>query len=691
MTGSPCGRKESEARFPDAIGVFIGENGAYTTVASAVAMLVVLALTFSVAVACWSLSRAGDVQSSADATALAGSNVVSSYVTAATVVDASVLSLGLAGMSTAAVGTVALFVPGAQAAAETMIESGLKMIQTRNRFAASAADGLATLEKGLPALVAAQSARVCAAQGSDTVSYTGVALAVPATSASDLSVIDEDQIDAGALEDAAGDLAEAAASLDDAQGEVARAREKAWLADCGSEGPSMRERASSLTELSDAENPDYASSITWRVDAGLERARAYYRWRLDHEAPQGESVEERADSAARAVFYELAVDALEEATIVDEASTCAIDMPYLPRNAEEMRETAAYTDARWPSTVKDGKRTLHYGTDCPGATGEAGPLVSLSDIDEGKARECSVCGFSIGDVAKVPAASTSIDNGFEYHLRAYTQALEAYERARLDEIALEEAARDDAADTGDAFEDAFQSLAVERPQIAPPGRYGCVALVASGEVESPEVGGGSLAAQARVPKRGAVAAAVLAPDEATAENNVLSSFFSSLEERCGSGGAVGLVDSVMDLWGRLLVSYGDAAAGVDELMSELLGGLDGLGGGAVAEWLADRLEGIVGALGFEPADLRLKKPVLTNSSNVLEAGGAGSVADVQDKLRDLPIGTTDPDALLRALGYQAGEEILATEVTIAEIPIPGLGSVPLTVRLRDIAGAGRGR
>ena len=126
-------------------------------------------------------------------------------------------------------------------------------------------------------------------------------------------------------------------------------------------------------------------------------------------------------------------------------------------------------------------------------------------------------------------------------------------------------------------------------------------------------------------------------------------------------------------------------------MSELLGGLDGLGGGAVAEWLADRLEGIVGALGFEPADLRLKKPVLTNSSNVLEAGGAGSVADVQDKLRDLPIGTTDPDALLRALGYQAGEEILATEVTIAEIPIPGLGSVPLTVRLRDIAGAGSRR
>lgn len=75
------------------------EDGAYTTVASAVAMLMVLALLFSASLAVWSAGRSGDVQARADATALAGANVVSSYHTVATVLDACSLSLGLAGFA----------------------------------------------------------------------------------------------------------------------------------------------------------------------------------------------------------------------------------------------------------------------------------------------------------------------------------------------------------------------------------------------------------------------------------------------------------------------------------------------------------------------------------------------------------------------------------------------------------------
>ena len=90
------------------------ERGAYTTVASAVAMLVTLTLVFSSATAVWSMSRAGDVQTVADSAALAGANVVSSYCTAATVVDAAVASLGFAGMAAAATGLVGTLVPGAR-------------------------------------------------------------------------------------------------------------------------------------------------------------------------------------------------------------------------------------------------------------------------------------------------------------------------------------------------------------------------------------------------------------------------------------------------------------------------------------------------------------------------------------------------------------------------------------------------
>ena len=87
------------------IDLFI-EDGAYTTVAAAVTMLVTLTLLFSAITAAWTLSRSGEVQVAADATALAGSNVVASYRTAATVADAAVLSMGLAGLCTTGAGLV---------------------------------------------------------------------------------------------------------------------------------------------------------------------------------------------------------------------------------------------------------------------------------------------------------------------------------------------------------------------------------------------------------------------------------------------------------------------------------------------------------------------------------------------------------------------------------------------------------
>ncbi len=65
------------------VDLFI-EDGAYTTLSSAVVILVVLTLLFSSTAAIWSMSRAGDTQVAADSGALAGANVVSSYHTAAT-------------------------------------------------------------------------------------------------------------------------------------------------------------------------------------------------------------------------------------------------------------------------------------------------------------------------------------------------------------------------------------------------------------------------------------------------------------------------------------------------------------------------------------------------------------------------------------------------------------------------------
>ena len=59
--------------------------------------------------------------------------------------------------------------------------------------------------------------------------------------------------------------------------------------------------------------------------------------------------------------------------------------------------------------------------------------------------------------------------------------------------------------------------------------------------------------------------------------------------------------------------------------------------------------------------------------------------NVQTVLRDIPAGSTDPEAIVRAVGYAVEDRIMSMELTVAEIPLPGGGALPLTVRVRDIA------
>lgn len=689
--GSGCGISEWYAsravasRMRLGVDLFV-EEGAYTTITSAVAMLMVLALLFSASVAVWTSSRASDVQVAADASALAGSNAIASYHTAATVVDASILSLGLTGFAMAGAGLVGLLVPGAHALAGETLDAAMRVLKTRNDFAASASRGLERLEGSIPYLVAANASRACNAQSTERLSYTGTALAVPRASASEFPAATGEEVRTDALEQAANKLDEAAEALAAAAERSAAAKEAAWVADCGRDGMNMQERAGKLSGISATDNPDYASSITWDPAVALDRARAYYRWRYEHDRPEGLGTEAAADAAARHAFYGYAIEVLDRAEVVERDGVVVSTVELLPKNTEEVRATRLYTDVVWPSTVEADGVTLHYGAGCPGAKGAMGPMLALSAIESGGARECSTCRFSVGDVGKAPAASTSIDNGFEYHLREFTLALDEYVAARNRELELERRTRGEAEVAADAFEDALSVLAGKRPRIAPPGRNGCVALVTAGEVSVPVETSGPFATGPQLPLRGAISASVLAPEPATAENNVLASFLSSLEERSGVGGAAGLIDNVMDLWGKLLISYGDVGERLNSLMDELLGGIKTIGGGPIADWLSNRIDGAVRGLGLEAVDLRLRKPVLTDSSNVIVYADTPGLADAQQLLRSIPAGSTDPEAMLQAFGYEVGEYLTSIEFTIAEIPLPGGGSIPLTVRLRDLSG-----
>ena len=676
------------------IDLFI-EDGAYTTLSSAVVILVVLTLLFSSTAAIWSMSRAGDTQVAADSGALAGANVVASYHTAATVVDASILSLGLAGFATIGTGLVAILIPGAELAAGDMVDTGIEIIKTRNKFAKSASKGLQKIETALPYLVAARATQAVSAQDTEGATYTGAALAVPRTSESDFVALEGSEISTDGIKDTSKDLERAADELQKASEETAKAKERAWLADCGGSDPASVgscsctwERARSLAKLSDIENPHYASSVTWGPQVALDRAKAYYRLRLANEAPQGSSVETKAESAARKAFYTYASAEVNRAYITEDGDRTTSYIPLLPRNTDEVRATELYTDAAWPTSTNDGKTYLHYGTSCPNyKKGTPGGLASVAAYDGQD--KCNRCHFGVSSLGAVAAPSTSIENGFEYHFDRFKDALKKYVECRNKELELMRQTEDEADRAGNAFDEAIKALSGERPRIAPPGRNGVVALAVSGAISSPDELNSSFNTTVRLGDRGAISAAVLAPDDATAQNNVLSRFFSTLEER--SGGVVGVLDGVMDVWGRLLVGYGDIQGSADELMDEMIGDLGG-GSGAlssIASWLGDTVSASVAALGLEPCDLRLRKPVLTDTANVIKSPGSDitGLSNAQDKLRSIPLGVTDPKALCEALEYQVERTISGTVFTLAEIPLPGGGSIPLTVDVATLAGA----
>lgn len=689
-----CHRKRGGFMGRAGIDLFI-EDGAYTTLSSAVVILVVLTLLFSSTAAIWSMSRAGDTQVAADSGALAGANVVSSYHTAATVVDASILSLSLAGFATIGTGLVAILIPGAEPVAGNMVDTGIEIIKTRNKFAKSASEGLQKIETALPYLIAARATQAVSAQDTDNVTYTGTALAVPRTSESDFAALEGSEISTDAIKDTSDDLERAAEELRKASEDTAKAKERAWLADCGgsdkgsvSSCSCMWERAKSLADLSGAQNPHYASSVTWEPQVALDRAKAYYRQRLANEKPLGEGPEKQADSAARKVFFAYASEEVERAYITEKDGKVSARIPFLPRNPDEARATELYTDACWPTSEVDKVTYLHYGTDCPNyKKGKPGGLASVADFDGHET--CSECHFGVSSLGYVAIATTSVERGFEYHFDKFKDALEDYVKCRNKELELERQTEDEADRAGNAFDQAIKALSGKRPRIAPPGRNGVVAFAASGAISSPDELNSSFNTAVRLGDRGAISAAVLAPDEATTQNNVLSRFFSTLKER--SGGVAGVLDGVMDVWGRLLVGYGDIQGSADELMDEMIKDLgEGSGAlGSIASWLGDTVSASVAALGLEPCDLRLRKPVLTDSANVIKSPGSdiAGLSQAQDKLRSIPLGVTDPKALCEALEYQVERTISGTVFTLAEIPLPGGGSIPLTVDVATLVGA----
>lgn len=679
--GRPSGTRGAE---PSPLAAFVRDDGGYTTVAVAVALLVSLSLVFSLATLEWASSRSADVQAVADASALAGSNVVAAYSTVAQVVDACVLSMGLLGSVICASALVIAAIPPLQAMSTGVFAAGRKVLDARRGFARSASEGLSRLEAALPALVMANSASCVSANSKGDVRYVGLAVPFPQKSESDFSGLD-DGLDAEEMEEDARRLAEASARKQAAHERAEAAKERAWRADNVDDPYCLRSRAERLAGLSGGQNPSYPEPSSWRFDFARLRSANYYLTRWSAEGETGSDADELQRSCARKAFFRYAYERTSEAHCDESEEGCSIDLPELPHTTAGVRETTLYTDVVWPCTIEDGVRTLHCSLDCPGARGPYAGLASLADIDAGSVAVCPDCRMDAVAMGNVADASTNISNGYEHYWRIVVEASREYQVARDEEIQAEREMQEIAERADGAFERAMKLLSVGRPRLCPPGAYGCMAVVSRPDLTPVPAGISHFSSEGELPRGAAVSAATLAPDEGTDGHNVLSSVFEGVT-RSDGGLVLDLVGGITGIWGRLLVSYGSSYESVSGVTDDVLDGIGGVFGERVASWLRKKISATVTSAGFEPADMRLRKPVLVNSQQVLDRAGLERVGKVRELVQALPM---EPRELLGRCAQMVSDELGDKTFTVAELPVPGMEgtTIPLTIDLATILGA----
>lgn len=676
------------------VGLFVDEEGA-TTVAAAVAILVSLALVFGMATVEWVSSRSADIQAVADAGALAGMNAVAGYATAAQMVDAFVLSMGLVGMTTLAAGLVLSAIPLLDSLGPPVVETSLTVFDLRSQVATSAAEGLKDLEGVVPYLAMANSLATVAANSGDGGTYFGTATPLPFEGSSDFGHLSEDDV-AGKVDEAQRKGDEVGAVMRraaQAKAEADEALERGWYADCGGD-TNLRERADVLAGLPGWSNPNYPASTGWNFGVPILRARAYYQQRLALEAPLDASPAETTRSIARERFYGYALEQVNQSSFHEnEDGTVSCDLRHLPQNTSDVRLTTLYTEAAWPCTEEGQGRTLHSYAGCPGASGAPSGSASLADLEAGACLECPVCAFTVVDVGRAPAASTSIDNGFEHYWKAVVEASEDYAAKRAEQAALEAEAKAASEEAAGAFEEALERLSVTRVELSPPGRYGCICVVTDWTThESPEGLTTPVSSSAAVPPRVAISGAVLARDGGTYGANVFASFFDGLASREGFvGDASSVLDGAMTAWGDALVAYGDAYAAFSNILDGALAKLSDFGMGSVSTWLRQALQTIVSFTGMQPADLSLKKPVLANSVDVANKAGL----EWYGEIRALMMGLQN---LEQASGAGGAVSSVATyvyaltgsdKITVAKFTVPLTGEVvTLDVDLQWLMGLG---
>lgn len=675
--------------------LFWDEEG-FSTIGVVLALLISLSLLFSAARIYEINTQSAAIQEVADAAALSAENVIAQYYTVAYVCDALLLSMSLGSVVIAGVGLVALCVPSLQSQGMTCLEYSKKLSDARNSFSEQAKQGLERLQAVLPFLSLCSASSVLSAnsQGKTGSNYVGLTLLSPHTGEAFSSLTYEQ---AEAFEQAAQDskevIAQKAQEAERLAQKAAESKQLAYLHDSGSETAyCMYERAKKLGDLTSEENPYYASAELWDFSVALKRAQAYYAHRYENEAPEKLTTIERNKSHLRKQFYCYALQEINKGYVHETPDSFEAFFPLLPKNTDEMRATSLYTDALYPATQQsDGALIIHVSSDCQNV--QQGTLLGMYSLAAYEATpvraECSVCKMNAASLGKVAAASSVIENGFEYHYNIVAEQAAQYQKAREELDPNTKEIKGSLESLFDQAIKAFNEASSHRITAKPPGRFGAVVIVIdlSSRPASGSFASSFVEDNATLGPRMALSSATLLPDDSDEMVNVLNTVLDGYASLDG-GSVTGALRVVLDLWSSVLSAYIKGQEGFIEGVKDALDSLPFASQSGLGTWAAQGLTQTLEKLDLAPCELAAPKPVLLNSAHVLAAGDDSFARALYGvKMRALIYGGATEefvDEMISSTEQSALASVsdLGQEIQIASIELfDGAVSIPITIAL----------
>ncbi len=680
----------------DQKSLFLADDG-FSTVGMVLALLISLSLIFTCAQVYEVNSVSAQVQEAADAAALAAENTVGEYYIVVTVCDAITFTLSLAMLVTLGLGVVCACIPSTVGFSKVFLDASSKLCESRDSFYESAQSSLESLQQALPFIAAAQAQAVLSANSSDGGShYVGIVVLAPwQGETSESLTFDQGDEALGSAKESHEELTQSAKEAEEAAQEANKWKERAYQHDSGSKTEyCMYERAAHLANMEGHSNPYFSSVDTWNFEAALKRAQAYYQARYKNEAPADSSVDEQANSALRKRFYAYAIDELKKGYVHETESSFEALFPVLPKNTDEMRRTSLYTDAVYPRTQDtQGMLTLHAWDGCPGqALGNSSGVGPILDMDRNaNYTTCPYCKFLPSSMGKVAAASSNIENGFEYHYNEVAQAAEEYQKARSELDPLRDKIKDLAGGIFDQIAQGLKELVSKRIEVLPPGHHGAIALVV--DTASPSTHFSSTFVSLRGSEtlgiRAAISCATLVRETSDEGKNTVTSFLDGLKSQDSALGAFGIV---LDAWSALLGVYAQGQESLTSVVEDVLNGLPLVSVSGLGMWAANAFEEAVDYMGFSPPDLAARKAVLVNSTHVLEADGSTFSAQLLTaKNAALRYGTGSIEGAVSAVNSLTAQAVgaITAEFEIATIVVlEGMVEIPITVSLPSFVSQG---